>query len=287
VQRQEPEREQREEGGVALPARDEQVAALGDDPVPVAVPGREQAERPREPSGRERAARPPERLDEGGRGEDDRSRGERPGQDLQARATAALRIAAVVTAGVAVAAGIGGAGFVLETLLPRPGFGDRLAVSLIRMLDREKVARSVVVLGDARFAATCRQISRADALVAVGRRDLVRVSGTHVVAVGTRLVELHVVSLADLAGCPRLIAAELARRLRAPQAIVAAPTIFNGVPAYRLTLARRPHVVLLVTRKARRPFALVFTGERLRGWSELSETARPAAPRVRRARVRA
>jgi len=62
-----------------------------------------------------------------------------------------------------------------------------------------------------------------------------------------------VTAATDLAGCPRLLADELSIALRKRDGVIAAPTRYGRVAAYRLVIDRRPLLELTVASEGLRP----------------------------------
>jgi hypothetical protein len=179
--------------------------------------------------------------------------------------------------GAALAALIGLGSFGLLQLLDRPTLGDRVAVAVIERLDRSAGTSSVLTLSRSRFVGVCRQVSRSRALVSFGPGGQARVVGTHVFVLDRdRLPTVAMAAAADLAGCPRLLANELSIALRKRNGVIAAPTRYGAVAAYRLVIDRRPLLELTVARAELRPLALRLVTRRLSGRSVL----RPARPQA-------
>jgi len=197
-----------------------------------------------------------------------------------------VRAAAAGGVGIAVAAALGAGAFSLLRTLDRPSFGDRLATSLIVRLDHDPGSASLLRLPEGRFASVCRQLSRSSALVSFGAGGEARIVGTHVVPTDLdRLRGTGLVAATDVAGCPRLLATELSIQLRHRGGVVATPTRYDGIAAYRLVVRRRPLFEVTVARSDLRPLSARFVSSSRTATSELRpvRAERPARRQVARA----
>jgi hypothetical protein len=152
---------------------------------------------------------------------------------------------------------------------------------VIERLDRTAGTSSVLELSRSRFVGDCRQVSHSRALVSFGPGGQARVVGTHVFVLDRdRLPTVAVTAATDLAGCPRLLADELSIALKQRDGVIAAPTRYGRVAAYRLVIDRRPLLELTVAREGLRPLALRLVSRTFTGRSALRPARRRGALRL-------
>jgi hypothetical protein len=89
-----------------------------------------------------------------------------------------------------------------------------------------------------------------------------------------------VAAAADLAGCPRLLADELSIALRKRGGVIATPTRYGRVAAYRLVIDRRPLLELTVAREDVRPLSLRLVSRAFSGRSVLRPARTPVSRRL-------
>lgn len=178
-----------------------------------------------------------------------------------------------------------GAVAVLQIGLARPGAAERLAASVVDVLDRTRDRGSVMTIGSLRMSATCARSSRGVVRIRLG-------DGTGILGMGTHVLETYrferrrslaarpapdlVAAELVLAGSHALYARELIGRL-VRRSVSAHETVYAGRPAYTLRLrAARPEVELIVDRKTLRAIGAEYRSRHLTGTSRLLPARRRA-----------
>ena len=193
---------------------------------------------------------------------------------------APIFVAALATAAVVAAS------FGLVSALPQPTQGDRIAVRVLDYLERTPGRGSRISISGQTLLARCTSLAP--------RRKLITLSdGTRFVLSGSRIRSwrattsslavaqidsgLARAAIADLAGSYALYAAELSRPLAHGHDIVA-DEISGSSRRYRIILARRPYVELIVDGASLRPLSASFRSASVSAHASLLP---PAQKRVR------
>lgn len=172
-------------------------------------------------------------------------------------AGAAAILAAVTLAAAAI-------GFVLKP----PTRDVVLAAREVQVLDRTQNGGAEIDLAGRSLDATCWPSGRA-ALVSFDTGAHILVRGTHVTAHATFAPRL-LAAAADLSGVHRLLAAELADRVRTTPHVIDGAARWRGRPVLLLRLGGNyPRVDLVVDRATLEPLAVRFRGRRISGSSRL------------------
>ena len=176
------------------------------------------------------------------------------------------RVVASIFAGALATAAVVATSFGLVSALPQPTRGDRIAVRLLGYLERTVGRGSRISIGGQTLLARCTSLAP--------RRKLITLSdGTRFVLSGSRIRSWHPAAsslattpidsglaraaVADLAGSYVLYAEELSRPLSNGHDIVA-DEVSGSTRTYRIILARRPRVELIVDDASLRPLSARF-----------------------------
>lgn len=177
-----------------------------------------------------------------------------------------VALPAAGAAAVLAAVTLGAAG--LGSILRPPTPDVVLAAKELGVLDATRNGGALIVLAGRRLEARCSPDGRA-ALVSFGRADRILVRGTRVRsrwAVAPPLLA----AAADLSGVHRLLAAELADRVRSTSHLLDGTVRWHGRRVLLLRIGGdRPRVDLLVDAATLRPVAIRFRARQFRGASTL------------------
>jgi hypothetical protein len=185
------------------------------------------------------------------------------------------------------AAAIVAASFGLIAALPQPTKGDRVAVGVLRYLEHTRGRGGLISIGGHVLLARCTPLSprRKRITLSDGARFVLR--GSHIekwsTATSRRATRrpdsgVARAAIADLAGSYALYADELSRPLAHGKAVVEAMP--GRSPKYRVVLARRPYVDLVVDGATLRPLSARFRSARVSAQASLLPPARKSGKRL-------
>lgn len=207
------------------------------------------------------------------------------------RTPARASLVRALLAGLAIAACLSLAAFVLEAaILRQVPRSDVIAADALRWLTRYRLVKSAEVIGRRRgLTGTCveswfRGVRRGRS----ARGSMLFLSdGERVLATSGRVFTLgatHPLPARPallLAGCPRVLGARIALRLGAWLGVPVTSARADGRRAYVLRLGR---IRLYVDRRTMRPIAVRIVARRLAGWGDI-EVRRLTPAELRRVRV--
>lgn len=173
----------------------------------------------------------------------------------------ALGAAAILACVTVAAAAVG-------ELLQKPTRDVLVAARELRVLDATRNGGALINLAGREYDAVCSPAGRASLVsLSPGRKILVR--GTRVSS-GAFFAPQELAAAADLAGVHRLLATELADRVRATAHLLDGSVTWDGRPALLLRIGGdRPRVDLVVAANGLQPLGIRFRGASVSGSSAL------------------
>jgi hypothetical protein len=178
------------------------------------------------------------------------------------------RVALPVAGAAAILAGATLAAAGLGTVLRPPTRDVLLATKELAILDATRNGGARITIAGERLDATCSPEGRT-ALVSFDTGGRIRVRGTRVTSTGAFTPALAA-AVADLSGVHRLLATELADRVRSTSHLIDGVVRWQGRPALLLRLGDdRPRVDLVVSASTLRPLAVRFRASDVQGSSML------------------